>query len=137
MGKVWPWVRTVVGFVLGLVAIELANRAGAAIFPEVYAALDTDAGRVTALAVATLAGIAGSFVLGAIARHRLGLHMALFGIAMLAIDLAALRGPLSTQPLWFKVAVIATLPLQVWIGGWLAGLTWRRTRDDPKVIRHL
>lgn len=124
--KLWPWVRSVVGLALALTAINLVNSAAAAVFPDVYAVIDSDSDRVTLVMVATLAGTVASFVLGAIARHRLWLHMAVLLLVMLAVDVAALLGPFATQPLWFKALVVATLPLQVWIGGWLAGKTWSR-----------
>lgn len=125
MDKVWPWIRSVVGLVLALAAINLVHAAGEALFPDAYAAIDDDADRVVLLGVALLAGTIASFVLGAIARHRLWLHMGLFLLLMLAIDIAALLGPLAAEPVWLKVLVIATLPLQVWVGGRLARLTWR------------
>lgn len=130
MDKVWPWIRSVVGLVLALAAINLVHAAGEALLPDAYAAIDDDADRVVLLGVALLgvallAGTIASFVLGAIARHRLWLHMGLFLLLMLAIDIAALLGPLAAEPVWLKVLVIATLPLQVWVGGRLARLTWR------------
>ena len=125
MDKVWPWIRSVVGLVLALAAINLVHAAGEALFPDAYAAIDDDGDRVVLLGVALLAGTIASFVLGAIARHRLWLHMGLFLLLMLAIDIAALLGPLAAEPGWLKVLVIATLPLQVWVGGRLARLTWR------------
>ena len=125
MDKVWPWVRSVVGLVLAVTAINLVHSAGEALFPDAYAAIDSDADRFVLLGVAMLAGTIACFVLGAIARHRLWLHMGLFLLLMLAIDIAALLGPLAAEPVWLKVLVIATLPLQVWIGGRLARLTWR------------
>ena len=131
MDKVWPWVRSVIGFALGMTAINVVNAIGAEVFPHAYAAIDTDAARITTVVVAMLAGIVGSFVLGAVARHRLWLHMVVFGLVMLAIDTYVLLGPLAGQPVWFKVLVIGTLPLQIWVGGRLAALTWRGYRAVP------
>ena len=129
MDKVWPWVRSVVGLVLAVTAINLVHSAGEALFPDAYAAIDSDADRFVLLGVAMLAGTIACYVLGAIARHRLWLHMGLFLLLMLAIDVAALLGPLAGEPLWLKVLVIATLPLQVWTGGRLALLTWSDRRS--------
>ena len=36
-----------------------------------------------------------------------------FPLGLLAIDIAAIVGVLATQPIWFKVLNLATLPLQV------------------------
>ena len=52
--------------------------------------------------------------------------MFVFLLVMLVIDIAVIRGDLAMQPFWFKGLVIATLPLQVYIGGRLAMLTGRK-----------
>ena len=75
MDKVWLWIRSVVGLALAVTAINLVHSAGEALFPDAYAGIDSDADRVVLLLVAVLAGTIASFVLGAIARHRLWLHM--------------------------------------------------------------
>lgn len=124
MKKVLPWLRTLVSFPLGLLAIQLFHLAGRQVSPPAYGDLDSESTRLLALSLVTGAGIVGSFVVGAVARHRIWLHMAAFLALMLAIDIAAIVGVLATQPTWFKVLIIATLPLQVWIGARLAMLTY-------------
>lgn len=127
MNAVIPWIRSVVSFPLGLVALQLFHLGGRQLFPPGYGELDSDPERLLALALATVAGIFGSFVVGAVARHRIWLHMTIFLAVMLVIDIGALKSGLATQPFWFKALVIATLPLQVWIGTRLAMLTFRRS----------
>ena len=129
MKNVLPWLRTLVAFPLGLLAIQLFHLAGRQVFPLAYGDLDSDPSRLLALTLVTVAGTVGSFVVGAVARHRIRLHMAIFLALMLAIDIAAIVGPLVTQPISFKVLVIATLPLQVWVGARLAMLTCRGRSD--------
>ena len=134
MDKAWPWVRSVVGFVLGAVAIQLVNMAGAAVFPDAFSGIDSDGERASLTLVGVLAGIAGAFLQGAIARHRLWLHMVVFGLAMLAVDIAVVLGPLAAEPWWFKAVVVGAVPLQVLVGGWLAGLTWRGSRQAQRRV---
>ncbi|MCZ7652611.1 MAG: hypothetical protein M5U13_16150 [Thermoanaerobaculia bacterium] len=117
MSMAVPWLRSVVAFPLGLVAIHVFHLAGQRLLPLGYGALDSDGARWLALALATVAGIVGSFVVGAVAGHRLRLHLAIFFVLMLVIDLGAIRGGLAAQPVWLKTLVLAVLPLQVWIGG--------------------
>ena len=126
MKTILPWLRSLVSFPLGLLAIQLFHVAGGRVFPLAYGDLDSESARLLALTLVTGAGIVGSFVVGAVARHRIWLHMAIFLALMLAIDIAAIVGALATQPIWFKVLVIATLPLQVWVGARLAMLTYRK-----------
>lgn len=126
MSTAIAWLRSVVAFPLGLVAIHAFHLAGQGLIPLAYGALDSDRARWLALALATVAGIVGSFVVGAVAGHRLRLHMAIFFAVMLGIDLGAIRGGLAAQPVWLKTLVLAVLPLQVWIGGRLAHLAFAR-----------
>ena len=121
MSRIWPWIRTVISLPLGLVAISLVHELAKLGLPQLYANdLANDADRTLMLLLSILAGIVGSFLVGAIARHRLRLHMGLFLVAMLIIDWLGIIGYLAAQPLWFKIAIIVTLPLQVWVGGKLA-----------------
>ena len=122
-----PWVRSAVAFPLGLVAIKLLHAAGRHLLPMGYGELASDNERLLSLTLATVAGIVGSFVVGAVARHRLWLHMVIFLALMLVIDIGFLKTAAAAQPLWFKALVIATLPLQVWIGARLAMLTFRKS----------
>ena len=59
--------------------------------------------------------------------------MFVFLLVMLFIDIAVIKGDLAVQPLWFKGLVIATLPLQVYIGGRLAMLTFRKGGSEAAI----
>ena len=126
MSAFTPWLRTIVSLPLGLVAIHIFHMAGSALVPQAYGELTNDLVRWLALSLVVVAGILGSAVAGAVAGHRLKLHMFLFLLVMLAIDISVITGDLASQPIWLKFLVIATLPLQVYIGGRLAMLTFRR-----------
>jgi hypothetical protein len=126
MRKIWPWIRTVIAFPAGLMAIQLTHRLGQFFVPSLAETLPaTDLERTKAIVLIFLAGVAGSFVIGAIARHRLWLHMALFFLLALLIDLRAVAA-LATQPLWFRALILVTLPPQVLLGARLAQQTFTR-----------
>lgn len=72
------------------------------------------------LVLMVLTGIIGSFIVAAIAQNRPWLHMGMFLLVMIAIDLQAVFGHLSPQPLWFKASIMLTLLLQAWLGGLMA-----------------
>lgn len=125
MHKIWPWIRTLLAFPLGFVAINLTHLIGQPFVPLLHeTAPATDLERVKAIVLIFLAGVAGSFVIGAVARHRLWLHMAIFFVLALWIDLSVVLGTFSAQPFWFRALILVTLPPQVWVGGLLAGMTF-------------
>ena len=133
MSVVIPWIRTIVSLPLGLVAIQLFHLAAGQLIPHAYGELTTDSLRWLSLALVTIAGILGSAVVGAVASHRIWLHMFVFFLVMLVIDIAVIKGDLAVQPFWFKGLVIATLPLQVYIGGRLAMLTLRKSESAAAI----
>lgn len=132
MQRVLPWILTFVSLFAGVASISMFHRFMSMLQPELYENdLATDSDRLLMLVLAVLAGIVGSFVVGAIAGHRLKLHMMIFLVIMLVIDLLGIFGYLAPQPLWFKALILITLPLQVWIGGKLARLVRKKAYGEP------
>lgn len=124
--KIWPWIRALLALLSGLAAILLVHLLGQQVAPSLYESTpSTDLERAADLFMMILAGTVGSFVVGVIASERLRLHLASFLAVMLLIDIAAVVGYLSTQPLWYRALVLLTLPLQVWLGALLAGKIFR------------
>lgn len=127
MRKIWPWIRTLLAFPLGFAAINLTHLLGRPFVPLLSEIPpSTDLERTKALVLIFLAGVAGAFVIGAVSRHRLRLHMAIFFVLALLLDLTAVAGAFAEQPFWFRALVLVTLPPQVWLGSRLAGATFTR-----------
>lgn len=127
MHRAVPWLRTLISLPLGVAAIVMFHKGVGVLLPRLYGSdLSNDPDRLAMLGLTVVAGILGSFVVAGVARHRLWLHMGLFLIVMIAIDLPAVLGYLSPQPLWFKAMVMLTLPLQAWLGGLLARAVFRK-----------
>ncbi|MFA5685015.1 MAG: hypothetical protein WCZ65_06245 [Lysobacteraceae bacterium] len=124
MKAIIPWVRTIISFPLGLAAIMLFHSGVLLIFPSAYGELDNDLIRALSLTLIFAAGVFGSVIVGVVAGHRIWLHMAFFFAIALVIDIDAINGELSAQPLWFKALVIATLPVQMWLGARLVLLAY-------------
>lgn len=121
MRRFLPWLRTVASLPLGIVAILLFHQLMAALLPRLYAAdLDNTTDRIWMLMLTVLAGMIGSVVVALVVRHRLWLHMVLFLVVMLVIDILAVTSYLAPQPVWFKALVLLSLPLQAGLGGWIA-----------------
>jgi hypothetical protein len=72
-----------------------------------------------------LAGLVGSFVVGLFSKKNQWMLIFIFGGLLLANDIYSILSPLADQPIWFKVLIFATLPVQIWIGG-ILGMRTRR-----------
>lgn len=64
-----------------------------------------------------IAGLVGAYVVGLFSkRNNWNTLLAFFGL-LLVNDIYSILSPLVEQPIWFKVVIFATLPLQIWLGG--------------------
>jgi hypothetical protein len=66
--------------------------------------------------VSFLAGIVGAFVLLLINRVLVFRMLVLYTIISMAIEFFDVLDPLYNTPAWFRIALVATVPLQVWLG---------------------
>ena len=132
MGRVVPWIRTLMSMPAGVLTIELFHRLAAIVMPAVYASdLGNNPDRVGMLLLVVGAGISGCFAVAAIALHRLWLHMGLFLLIMLVIDIDVVLGALAAQPVWFKAAIFLTMPIQILVGANAAKLVFRKAYAGP------
>jgi len=120
------WLRSAIAIPLCVLAFNATHAAGAMLSPRAYEALLLDSQRIVLLLYILLAGISATFVLVAVAGHRAWLHVSVLLAVGLAIDLGAIFGELADQPLWFRVLVIALLPVQALAGMILGRMTWTR-----------
>ena len=121
-----PWVRSLLSIPLCIVAFNATHSLGAWLSPRAYGTLIANDQRLLLLWYILLAGIAAVFVVVAVARHRAWLHMAVLCAIGLAIDLPAVFNDFAGEPGWFRVLVIALLPVQGMVGKTLGQLTWSR-----------
>lgn len=122
-----PWLWTAVALPAGVMAIELFHKLGELVYPRLYASdLSNTTDRVSFLVAIVLAGMAGAFSVACIARHRLWLHMLLFLLVMVVVDIQAVMDYFPDQPGWFKAAIFLTMPLQLFAGGWMAKRVCKR-----------
>jgi len=64
-----------------------------------------------------IAGLLGAYVVGLFSkRNNWTLLLIFFGL-LLINDIYSVLSPLVDQPVWVKVVIFITLPLQIWIGG--------------------
>lgn len=105
--------------------------------PRAYEALLLDSQRATILAYILMAGIAATFVVVAVSRHRAWLHVSALLALGVVIDVGVIFGDYAGQPLWFRTLVIALLPVQALAGKVLGAMTWRlgtRSRASTKLL---
>jgi len=76
-----------------------------------------------------IAGLAGAVVVGLFSKQKNWTLLLIFGGLLLANDIYAIIAPLSEQPLWVKLLILLTLPLQIWIGG-IIGMRFRMKDDN-------
>lgn len=131
--KILPWLRTLIALALGIAAIEAVHFAGGRLLPGAYAPPGAGSLAGALLGLMLLAGIAGTFVTVLVARHRPWLHATIFLAMMLALDAAAAVGVFAEREAWFKVLMLASLPLQAWLGAKLALRAWPQpATPDPR-----
>lgn len=131
MRRLLPWLRTVVAIVLGIVAIDVVHLVGSRLVPAAYDSPGAGPWVGIFIALMLLAGAAGTFVAVLVSRHRPWLHMAIFLMIMLALDIVAVLGEFAGHDPWFKAFILVALPLQAWIGGKLALLAWPQASRSP------
>jgi len=73
-----------------------------------------------------IAGLIGSYVVGLLSRKNQWMLLFIFGGLLLVNDIYSILSPLADQPIWVKVLIFVTLPIQIWIGG-ILGMRTRGT----------
>jgi hypothetical protein len=107
----------------GFTAVVLVNMAAARMLDAVLpGSLNAEGLPLTPLAqglylpVLFLAGMAGAFLVVFVAPRAPVAHGLIFGGLALLGDVIVVRDHAATWAVWFSVLVVATVPLQVWLG---------------------
>jgi hypothetical protein len=118
--------------VMGVAAVVLINMgAGWVLNAVLPGSLDPEGLPVTVLAqglylpVLFLAGMAGAFLVVLGAPRKPGVHALVFGGLAILGDIVLVRDYAGLWAVWFSILVVATVPLQVWLGAVL-GMRARR-----------
>lgn len=113
--------RSVLALALAIAAIPVVNLAGAWISDHL---LGLPPGGTLRLAVdlfwVSVAGVAGAWLMVSVAAVAKTAHAWVLFALYLAVDLRGATAMWDDFPRWFVVGVVALLPLQVWLGWWLA-----------------
>jgi hypothetical protein len=76
-----------------------------------------------------IAGLVGSYIVGLFSKRNNWTLLLIFGGLLLVNDIFSILSPLSDQPIWVKVLIFLTLPIQIWIGG-ILGMRTRRAKES-------
>ncbi len=64
-----------------------------------------------------MSGFVGAFIIAVLAKYRNWFHWCALCFLAIIGDIIMLQGQLSVFPVWIEVILIATIPLQIWLGG--------------------
>jgi hypothetical protein len=124
--------QSALALVVGFTAVVLINMAAAQVLNATLpGSLDPEGLPLTTLAqglflpVLFMAGMAGAFLVVFGAPRAPVAHALVFGGLALLGDVVVVRDYAAVWAVWFSVLIVATVPLQVWLGGVL-GMRARR-----------
>lgn len=121
--------RSLLALALAIIAIPLVNLAGGEWAAAMDLPLRADARLAYDLVWVFLAGLVGSALMVGVAPVAKTAHAwAIFAI-YLALDVYVTVMAWDDFPRWFTLACLLTLPLQVWLGWWLAWGRHSRSQD--------
>ncbi len=118
--------RSMMAVALGILAAWALYEGGLALggllFPALPGAdgfVDEPIAQAFVLTVWFVAGTIGAFTAALAVRRAEALHALLFGLVLLAFGIEALINPNPGWPLWFRALIVATMPVQIWMGATL------------------
>lgn len=117
--------RSVLALALAIIAILLVNIAGSELAALLRLPRGGDARLGYDLLWVFLAGFVGSALMVGVAAVAKTAHAWTIFVLYLALDAYVTAVAWDDFPRWFSLACLLTLPLQVWLGWWLA---WGRRR---------
>lgn len=117
--------RSLLALALAVIAVPLVNLAGGELAALLRLPPGGDARLAYDLLWVFLAGVAGSALMVGVAAVAKTAHAWVLFALYLALDLYVTVMAWDDFPRWFTLACLLTLPLQVWLGWWLA---WGRRR---------
>ena len=112
--------RSVLALALAAVAVPLVNLAGGELADLLQLPRGGDARLAYDLLWVFLAGVAGSTLMVAVAAVAKTAHAWVLFALYLALGLYVTVMAWDDFPRWFTLVCLLTLPLQVWLGWWLA-----------------
>ncbi len=117
----------------GLVVVFLFNYFGSMVLERLYGSALTPEGIPTTgpsiiafLIMIFIAGTLGSTLITVIEKRRIWTLLGVFCILAILTDGMAIQSDLESLPVWAKVLVMITIPIQIWLGAKL-GLSFKKS----------
>lgn len=128
--------RSLLGFALACVALVAVNLAGGWLgdvlrLPQGTVHLAWDLGWVW------IAGVLAAWLVARLAPRALRMHVSVWAVLLLGVAIAA-TWQVGDWPRWFVAGIVLGVPLQAWLGAWLAlrrrrsGQVRRRSRGSTR-----
>ena len=110
--------------VAGFIGIFLVNFIGTIILKSIFGSGITPEGipltensRIVFLIILFVAGMVGAFIIAVLIKQKPWIHLGIFCALGILWDIIAIQGQLAELPLWTKIIILVSIPVQIWIGG--------------------
>ena len=108
----------------GFIGIYLVNFIGTIILKSIFGSGITPEGipltensRIVFLIILFVAGMVGAFIIAVLIKQKPWIHLGIFFALAIPGDIYAIQGQLAEFPLWAKIIILVSIPVQIWIGG--------------------
>lgn len=125
--------------VLGFVGVITVNVIGEALLKSIFPNDMSEAGLPLSLAAQIsyqvmlfIAGMVGAWLIVNFARGSAWIHVWIFGVLALFIDMSIGMTKFTDVPSWFRIVMIASIPLQLWTGAKI-GFYFKRSTAKGEV----
>ena len=124
MKKFFNILTSILIIAAGIIAISLVNYVGTLILKSIFETEISPDGiplsensRIAYLFMIFIAGMIGAFIITILVKQKPWVHLGVFCALGFIIDILAIQGPLVDFPLWAKIIVLVSIPIQIWLGG--------------------
>lgn len=108
----------------GFVGIYLVNFIGTIILKSIFGSGITPEGIpltensiIVFLIILFVAGMVGAFIIAVLIKQKPWIHLGIFFVLAIPGDISLIQGQLAEFPLWTKIIILVSIPVQIWIGG--------------------
>lgn len=124
MKKLFNVLKSVLIIVAGIIGILLVNYVGTMILKSIFETGISPDGiplsensRIAYLFMIFIAGIVGAFIITILIKQKPWVYLGVFCALAFISDILAIQGPLVDFPIWAKIIVLVSIPIQIWLGG--------------------
>lgn len=136
MKKFFNILKSVLIIVAGIIGILLVNYVGTMILKSIFKTGISPDGIplsensiIAYLFMIFIAGIVGAFIITILIKQKPWIHLGVFCALAFISDTLAIQGLLVDFPVWAKIIVLVSIPIQIWLGG-IIGLKIKKNTNS-------